>query len=76
MEEPRRLCRLLDHGMWIEGDQECVNLRIHSRRTICGESESNVNDDLLLLFRNQRIPFPPFFVWEGLSCGEALEVDP
>ena len=45
MEEPRRLYRLLDPGMWIEGDQEYANLQIHSRRTICEESECSLNND-------------------------------
>lgn len=70
-----RLCRLLARGTWIEGDQECGNNRIRSRRTICGESESNVDTILLFSFWDQRIPFRSFFFWQGLSCGEAMEID-
>jgi hypothetical protein len=75
MGELRHLYRLLVHGMWIEGDQECANLPIHSRRTICEESEFNLNADILFSLWNQRIPLPPFFFREGFSCREALEVD-
>jgi hypothetical protein len=36
---PRLLFPLLAHGMWIEGDQELGNLRIHSQKITFAEGQ-------------------------------------